>query len=81
MTIGKILIYIAGLLWGIELIPQIVKTYKTKRVEDISLPFFVMCGLYFIYNRKYFNERLSYCYSTYPICNTNYNYGRNDIEV
>lgn len=42
-NIGKILIYIAGLCWGIELIPQLVKTYKRKNVEDISLWFFSLC--------------------------------------
>jgi len=42
-NIGKILIYIAGLCWGIELIPQLVKTYKRKKVSDISLCFFSLC--------------------------------------
>lgn len=43
LSIGAICIYMAGLLWGIELIPQIIKTYKTKSVGDLSLSFFCMC--------------------------------------
>jgi len=39
--IGNILIYTAGLIWGIELIPQLKKTHKTKNVKGISLSFFV----------------------------------------
>lgn len=41
MDIGNILIYVAGIIWGIELIPQLIKTYKTKNVEGISLLFFI----------------------------------------
>lgn len=33
----------AGLLWGIELIPQVMKTIKTKNVEGISIAFFMTC--------------------------------------
>lgn len=39
--LGNLLIYIAGMLWGIELIPQLIKTHKTKNVQGISLAFFV----------------------------------------
>lgn len=39
--IGNLFIYAAGLIWGIELIPQLIKTYKTKNVKGISLSFFV----------------------------------------
>jgi len=35
--------FIAGVLWGIELIPQIIKTIKTKTVEDFSLFFPCLC--------------------------------------
>jgi uncharacterized protein with PQ loop repeat len=42
------LLYIAGILWGIELVPQILKTYKTKCVRDISLIFFSICVLAYI---------------------------------
>ena len=41
--IANCLIYLAGILWGIELIPQVVKTIKTKNVEGISTPFFAIC--------------------------------------
>jgi uncharacterized protein with PQ loop repeat len=41
--IANVLIYSAGLIWGIELIPQITKTYKSKDVSGISLAFFSMC--------------------------------------
>lgn len=34
--IGSALFIIAGTLWGIELIPQLIKTYRLKRVGDIS---------------------------------------------
>lgn len=50
MDIGTILIYIAGFIWGVELIPQLIKTYKTKNVESISLIFFIFSLLaYTIY--------------------------------
>jgi len=41
--IANSLIYLAGLLWGIELIPQVIKTLKTKNVEGISLAFYMIC--------------------------------------
>jgi MtN3 and saliva related transmembrane protein len=50
--ISNIMFIIAGILWGIEVIPQIRKTLKTKSVKDISLPFFIIClvayGVYFV---------------------------------
>jgi len=48
MNIGTILICMAGILWGIELIPQLLKTYKTKKVDDISILFFSICLLAYI---------------------------------
>ena len=42
-NLANILIYIAGILWTIETIPQIIKIIKTKQTEGISLCFFVMC--------------------------------------
>ena len=48
MNIGKILIYIAGICWGIELIPQILKTIRTKNVEDISFAFFALCTFAYV---------------------------------
>lgn len=43
MNLGNFLIVLAGLIWAIELIPQIRRTLRTKSVEDISLSFFVLC--------------------------------------
>lgn len=40
---GTALIYLAGILWSLELIPQIIKTVKSKNVEGVSLAFFSMC--------------------------------------
>ncbi len=42
-TWGNICIYTAGIIWGVELIPQLIKTYQTKDVKSISLAFFVLC--------------------------------------
>ena len=41
--LSDILLYVAGILWGIELIPQIAQTIKTKCVRDLNLVFFSMC--------------------------------------
>lgn len=41
--ISDILLYVAGILWGIELIPQIIQTIKTKCVRDLNLVFFSVC--------------------------------------
>lgn len=46
--IADFLIYTAGLLWGLELIPQVLKTLKTKKVKDLSLGFFLMCFLAYV---------------------------------
>ena len=40
--VADILIYTSGVLWGIECIPQIVKTNKSKNVEGVSLGFFIV---------------------------------------
>jgi len=49
-NLSNILFVIAGILWGIELIPQILKTIKRKSVDDISLFFFCLCmTAYLIY--------------------------------
>jgi len=49
-TISNALIYLSGLLWGIELIPQVIKTVKSKNVEGISTAFFAIClAAYIIY--------------------------------
>jgi uncharacterized protein with PQ loop repeat len=42
---GNVLIYTAGFIWGVELIPQLVKTHKTKCVNGISLSYFLACLL------------------------------------
>lgn len=41
--ISNILFVIAGCLWGIELIPQLIKTIRTKKIGDISLFFLTLC--------------------------------------
>ena len=43
MNLGNFLIVLAGLLWAIELVPQIIKTVRTKSVKDFSLAYFVVC--------------------------------------
>lgn len=42
ILVANILIYIAGILWCLDLVPQIVKTVKTKKVEDLSISFLIM---------------------------------------
>jgi len=42
--ISNICFVIAGTLWAIELIPQLIKTIKTKQVEDFSIVYPVMCA-------------------------------------
>ena len=39
----KILYFVSGTLWGIELLPQLWKTYKRKTVGDISIFFPLIC--------------------------------------
>lgn len=39
---------LAGILWSIELIPQIYRILRTKKVDDISLFFFSFCFLAYI---------------------------------
>jgi uncharacterized protein with PQ loop repeat len=48
MNLGNLLIVLAGLIWAIELIPQIHRTIRTKSVEDISLSFFVLCAFAYV---------------------------------
>ena len=45
--IANILFTISGTLWAIELLPQLIRTYKTKKVEDISLFFPLICMISF----------------------------------
>ena len=47
-NIPNLLIITAGIIWSIELIPQIIKTFKTKNVEGLSLIFFAMCTFAYI---------------------------------
>ena len=42
------LIYLGGILWGVELLPQIRKTIQTKNVEGISLAFYITCYVAYI---------------------------------
>jgi len=46
--LANILILISGILWGIELIPQIIRTYKLKDVSGVSFSFFLICWLAYI---------------------------------
>ena len=57
--IGNILFLVAGFLWAIEHIPQLRRTVRTKKVQDISVFFFILSfiayiifliGCYFIKN-------------------------------
>ena len=48
--IANCLIYLAGLLCELDLIPKLLKTLKTKNVEVISFSFNIIClTAYFIY--------------------------------
>ena len=42
ILVANILIYIAGILWCLDLLPQITKTIRTKKVEDLSILFLAM---------------------------------------
>lgn len=46
--IAKILFVTSGMLWAGEMIPQLIKTYKRKSVEDISIYFPMICIISFI---------------------------------
>ena len=46
--LAKILYIISGTLWAVELLPQLIKTYKRKTVEDISI-FFPLFLFFFCY--------------------------------
>ncbi len=49
-NIGNFLLYSAGFIWGVELIPQLRQTYKTKNVKGINLSFFAASlTAYFLY--------------------------------
>jgi uncharacterized protein with PQ loop repeat len=39
---------IAGILWGIEMFPQLITTYRTKNVEGINIKFPIICLLSFL---------------------------------
>ena len=47
-VIGNICFIVAGILWGIELIPQIIKTIRKKSVGDISILLYSICLLAYI---------------------------------
>jgi len=48
-NLGNILFVIAGCLWGIELIPQLIRTFKTKSVKDFSPFFLTLCFIAYIF--------------------------------
>lgn len=43
MIISDILLYIAGIIWGLELVPQIYQTSLTKTVRDLNINFYYLC--------------------------------------
>ena len=47
-SLANILIYLAGILWTLETIPQIYKLIKTKKAEGISLIFFITCLIAYV---------------------------------
>lgn len=48
MTNSNILFLIAGTLWAIELFPQLVRTIRTRKVDDISVFFLTLCFFAYI---------------------------------
>ena len=50
--LAKSLFFLSGLLWAVEMIPQLIKTYKRKTVKDISFWFpliaLISMSLYFV---------------------------------
>ena len=48
MDLANTLIYIAGILWTIEALPQIVKLIRTKEVKGISTFFFAICFIAYL---------------------------------
>ena len=46
--LAKMLYIISGTLWALELIPQLIKTYKKKTVGDISIFFPLICFISFL---------------------------------
>ena len=47
-NIGNILFVIAGCIWAIELIPQLIRTIRTKSVKDISIFFLTLCFIAYL---------------------------------
>jgi len=43
MNLSQILFIIAGILWAVELIPQLYKTIRSKDVTGISIFFIFLC--------------------------------------
>jgi len=41
--IANICFLISGVIWSIEAIPQLIKTFKRKSVADISALYFILC--------------------------------------
>lgn len=48
MRLADIFIYVAGILWAVECIPQILKLTRTKNTTGISLLFFCICSLAYV---------------------------------
>ncbi len=47
--LAKILFLISGMLWAIEMLPQLHRVYKRKSVKDISIFFPILCVLSMIF--------------------------------
>lgn len=45
---ANILYFVGGFLWAVEMIPQILKIYTRKSVEDISILFPIICLISFV---------------------------------
>jgi len=46
--IWKLLFIIAGILWGLEMTPQLWTTWKTKNIKSINIAFPIICLSSFI---------------------------------
>lgn len=47
-NISNYLFIFAGILWAVEMLPQIIKTTQRKSVEDISLLFYITCWVAYV---------------------------------
>lgn len=62
--------WIGGLLLICSFIPQIIKTYKCKKVDDISLSLYVMLLIGFVFQMIYSISIMSWPFIVNYLCNT-----------